>query len=54
MSMDKYANNKLPSIPKDYLYEIKEMNSKVNSSSNLLQEEEKIKLNHLLKNGIKL
>lgn len=36
MSMDKSAKNKLPSIQKDYLSEIKEMNSKVNSSSNLL------------------
>ena len=40
MSMDKSANNKLPSIQKDYLSEIKEMNSKVNSSSNLIKDEE--------------
>ena len=40
MSMDKSAKNKLPSIQKDYLSEIKEMNSKVNSSSNLIKEEE--------------
>jgi len=40
MSMDKSAKNKLPSIQKDYLSEIKEMNSKVNSSSNLIKEDE--------------